>query len=117
METLFKNVSFAGVLNPGDVYVLMERENRVLNIGPMDLPYTVRSDDEIAKALNMTMFKLLTDYYDFKEFLGYDKVSENCFRFRIKAIDKSERKTIVYCFYLQRLMTFQETLIEVTKYL
>jgi len=117
METLFKDVSFAGVLRPGEVYLLTEHENRGLKMEPLEFLYSIRSDDEIARALDMTMFKLLKDYYDFKEFLGYDKVSKDCLRFRVKAIDKFERKNIVYPFYLQRLTTFQETLADVMKYL
>jgi len=108
MKTLFKNVSLTGVIRPGEVYTFTEDDDRGCGIDCLEYMYIIRSDDEIAPALDMEMFTILNDFYNFTTFLGHEKLSDDCHRFRVKAIPKSERKHIVYCFYLQRIMTFPE---------
>lgn len=104
---------FAGIIKPGEVYILTFEQDREGDPGPIEYIYTIGCPDEIPPAIEMEMGIVLIDLYEYREFLGVKMESENCFRLMLLCYDKEEEKEIHYEFYLHRIHTFGEMLINI----
>lgn len=104
---------FAGIIKPGEVYTLSFQGERGGDLGPIEFIYTIRSADEIPLAIEMEMDIILAELYEYKEFLGVKMESENCFQLMFLCFDKEKNTEIHYGFYLHRIHTFGEMLINI----
>jgi hypothetical protein len=102
----------AGIIKPGEVYILNEEDSSEGDPGPIEYLYTIRCTDEIAPAIEMEMDIVMAEYYEYKEFLGVKKECENCYRFTLLCYDKKEEKEIEYLIYLHRICAFEEMLVD-----
>ena len=110
MDFLLIGLSFKGIIRLGEVYIFSETKDRAYEMEPLDMAYVIQSDDEIAPALNMEIFDVMYGVYEFKKFIGYEQLTDDCYRFRMLCYEFRQRKRCVYTLYLHRVMKFCERL-------
>jgi hypothetical protein len=110
MHTVFQSLSVAGVIEPGQVYILCCESHKGLPAEPIELTFTIRSEHEILEALDMEMSIVLADWIELRKFLSIQKVCDDCHEFRMLCYDKESEHRIVFSLYLHRLRSFAEEL-------
>jgi small nuclear ribonucleoprotein (snRNP)-like protein len=115
MHTAFEGVSVAGVIEPGQVYILCCESRRGFPAESIESTFTVRSEHEILEALDMEMNIVLADWIELRKFLNIQKIGDNCHEFRMLCYDKESEHRIVYSLYLHRIRSFTEELYRISK--
>jgi hypothetical protein len=110
MQNLLEGISVEGIIKPGEIYVFTESEDRLDEIEGPDISYTIRSDDELMAALEMEVFTVLPDWYDIKEFIGWERISEDCYRFRFSCDPNEQSRKKIHSLYLHRMIRVSERL-------
>jgi len=109
MHTVFQSLSLAGVIEPGQVYILCES-----HIGfpaePIESTFTIRSEHEIREALDIQLNIVLAEWIELRKFHSIKKVCNDCHEFRMLCYDKESKRRIVFSLYLHRLRSFAEEL-------
>jgi hypothetical protein len=112
MNHLLKEISVAGIIKPGEIYVINETPDRGWDGRPIEYLYTITCAEEIRPALEMEM-AILAECYEIRRFLGQVNMSNDCHRFILLCSEKSKNREIEYSFYLHRLWSFQQKLASV----
>jgi hypothetical protein len=115
MHTAFQTLSVAGVIEPGQVYILSCESHRGLPADSIESTYTIRSEHEILEALDMEMNIVLADWIELRKFLSIQKVCDDCHEFRLLCYDKESEHRIVFSLYLHRIRSFTEELYRISE--
>jgi hypothetical protein len=115
MNSLLKDIPVSGIIEQGQCYVLDEFEGSMFLIEPIDCLYVITSEQEIVRALDMTMCIIFEEAYEVRAFLGCLKISRDCHQFKMRCFDKQEDTEIDYSLYLHRIRSFEEELARVTE--
>lgn len=110
MNELFKDIEVAGIVKPGSVYFFFEHSSRGQEIGPIEYACPIVSDCEILPAIEMVMCIMLAESYELRRFLGWRKLSDDCYKFSMLCYEFGEEREIEYYMYMHRLLTFEERL-------
>ena len=113
MKKLFEGVSLKGIVKPGEAYIFNEHQSTGYEPEPIDILYLIRSEDDLIQALEMELIIVLSDLYEIRKFLGFQKVTEDCYRFKALCYQKEDRKQVEYRIYLHRIKSFNERLARV----
>ena len=109
MHQFLNGVPTDGILAPGEVYIFTECESRACHIDPLHFSYVIKSEREVLPALEVELTSL-EDYYDFKDYTGCKRISDDCYVFRFQCLEKPDMKKKVYALYLHRMMSLQDVL-------
>ncbi len=115
MNSKFDGVSTAGIIKPGDLYIIYEQADRGWDPGPIEFIYAIRKDEDILAALDMELSIVMAEYYELKRFVGVTKISDDCHEFRMFIHDKEDDKDREWSLYLHRITPFEEKLEETKK--
>jgi hypothetical protein len=110
MHPNLNGITTEGLIRPDETYIITEFEERGHLVDPLDIMYIIKSEDEIVPALEMQMFIILKSFYDFKAYLGCEKMSDDCYAFKMQCVDKADEEDCICYLYLHRLTTFKERL-------
>jgi hypothetical protein len=110
MNSKFEGVSTAGIINPGDLYIIFEEPNRGGDPGPIDFIYAIRKDEDILPALDMEMCMMMAESYELIRFEGVTRISSDCHEFKMFVYDKEDDEEREWSLYLHRIVTFEEKL-------
>jgi hypothetical protein len=110
MHPALEGVSVAGLIKPGQVYILVEQSNSGFPAESIDSTYIVRTEREILEALDMQMSIVLADWYELRRFVGIRKICDDCHEFRMICYDMDMKERTIFSFYLHRLRSFSEEL-------
>jgi hypothetical protein len=111
MNKLFKEARVAGIIEPGHCYYLSPDSSREGDM-PMDQVYLIRRDEDIIPAIDMETCIVMECYQELLEFLGWERVSDISFVFRMRCYFKEEKEVGEYVLYIHRLKEFAEELEE-----
>jgi hypothetical protein len=111
MDTLFEGVSLAGIVEPGQFYMLFDSDCGSVE-GEIELMYFIRSEDELLETLRMEREIVLPALYTGIEFLGVRQVTKDRHLFSIFCINENDREVRRYLF-LQRLKPYDEMLVHI----
>jgi len=111
MNQLFENVDVSGIIAPGDCWVMtsVPSDGQDVILDDLDL---IQRDEDILPALDMVVCIVMEEYLVLLAFLGWERVSENSYVFRMRCYDKEEEKEVNHEQYLHRLPSFSERLAE-----
>ena len=116
MNKIFNDVSVAGILAPGQLYVLSEAPRDSLYPEPIEELFIIKNETEILIALDRIFGQMFADEYELVEFLGIRKVSDDCHEFKILGCLKKSEKNIMLSRYLNRVRSFEEFESEIERY-
>ena len=116
MQNLLNGICVKGIIKPGEIYVFTQSEDRLDEMEGPDISYTIQSDEELMAALEMEVFRVLPSWYNLKGFLGWEKLSDNCYQFRLSCHPSEYSKRTVYSLYLHRMIHVSERLEWVKRY-
>jgi hypothetical protein len=108
MKARFKPINETLNFNPGDIYILDERESRCYDPGPIEYMITVRSVDEIMPAIKLHFYIV---EYELRAFIGCAKLSDYSYELKMLSYDPDEGVK-KYSLFLHRIKTFNEILEE-----
>jgi hypothetical protein len=106
MESVLRPIDEGGIVNPGDIYILHDREEK-WDPGPIEYMYFIRGEEELMPALKREIEYIME--YTIFSFLGWTKISENCIEFLVSCYNPEEG-CIEYSIYLHRIRSLEETL-------
>jgi len=115
MNKIFDEVSVAGIVSPGDIYIFCDDQERGSAPGPLEYLYIIRNEKEILRALDMELCIVMAEYFEPIKFLGVRKVNASCHEFNMLCYDRKSNEELKYTLYLQRIQSFEESLIQVKK--
>jgi len=108
MNKIFNDVSVAGILVPGQVYVLSESQPDWIPTGPIEELFVIKSEAEILIALDMIYGQMFAEDYDLVEFSGIRKINDDCHEFRILCYDRKFEENVEFSQYVNRIRSFEE---------
>ena len=111
MHEVLNGVYIRGVVRSGQIYVFADFEDRGWSPEPLDWLYVIQWDADILPALDLELWAL-SELYEFKEYAGCEKRSDDCYEFRFSCLRKPEGTTKMYSIFLQRVMNCQEKLLK-----
>jgi len=110
MQKLLDGISLKEITKPVEIYVFTNSEDRFENMRGPALGYTIRSDEELITALEMEVYIVWATTYEFKEFMGWRRLSEDSYEFRLSCIPSEHYRRNVYSLYLHRIIKVNERL-------
>ena len=112
MNQVFSSISVSGIVKPGQVYILYENESRGYSPEPIEFLYTIRSDEEILRALDMEVCVVGAENWELRKFLGAREISGDCYELKFMVYVKDEECEKEQSMYLHRVLSFEEQLRE-----
>lgn len=109
MRQLFAGVSVAGILLPGEAYILVEERNEGMEPGSINSLYLIRTDNELLEALEFEYGTFYSEIFQLRKFLGWKKITADCCEFRSLCYDVEDRRNRVNKLYLHRIKSFKES--------
>jgi hypothetical protein len=113
MNKLFDCVSVVGIVVPGEIYIFSEKASPGWDPGPINYLYVIQKDEEVLPALEMEFCTVLAEVYEVKKFLGMRRLTDDCYEFTTRCLEKQLEQVENVCLYLHRVKTFEERLEEV----
>jgi hypothetical protein len=113
MNKLFDCVSVVGIVVPGEIYIFSEKASPGWDPGPINYLYVIQKDEEVLPALEMEFCTVLAGIYEVKKFLGMRRLTDDCYEFRTRCLEREVQEEEDCCLYLHRLRTFKERFDEV----
>ncbi len=110
MNNVFNEVSVAGIIEPGQLYIFDDGAHRGWSPEPIEYLFCIREDKEILPALDMVYCIILAEDYELIEFLAARKLNKNCHEFKVLLNEKDSGKKVKRSLYLHRIQTFNEYL-------
>lgn len=112
MSNVFDSIEFAGVVQPGQVYVLMNKGCDLVD--PRSL-YTIRTDHEIAAALFLDINIINGELLSVVGCSEAELIGGDTYMIKVLCLNKEEGRLVVVYFLLYRLKTFREKLSRTTE--
>lgn len=110
MNKLFEKAQVAGIIAPGECYILNDDSDGCRL--ELSILYLIRRDEDILPAIEMETCIVMEPYQDLLEFLGWERISEITYAFRMRCYFKEEAEVGEYTLYLHRVKEFVEELEE-----
>jgi hypothetical protein len=107
MNELFTNLCVAGLLRPGEVYLLSPWEDG-FESEPLSTLYVIRTEAELREAVIMEFQIITYDDRPIRKFLGVTKIRDDTFEFKCLLYRADEDAEFEFSFYLYRLRSFAE---------
>jgi len=107
MSNVFDCIKFATIVQPGQVFILMNKGCDLVD--PRSL-YTIRTDQEIAAALYLDINIINGELMSVVECSEAELIADDTYMIKVLCLNKEEGRLIVVYFLLYRLKTFREEL-------
>ena len=112
MNKIFNDVSVAGILVPGQVYILSESQSSLAPLESIEELFVIKREAEILISLDMMYGQMFAEDYELVEFLGIRKINDDCHEFRILCWDRKFKKNVERSQYVNRIRSFEEFVFE-----
>jgi|GEM_PF-7041431 len=107
MSNVFDCIKFASIVQPGQVFILMNKGCDLVD--PRSL-YTIRTDQEIAAALYLDINIINGELMSVVDCSEAEPIADDMYLIKVLCLNKEEGRLIVMYFLLYRLRTFREEL-------
>jgi hypothetical protein len=108
VNNIFATISYPGIIEPGQLYILDEHKGREYRALPIEELFFIRDERELLQALYLEFFVVGSDDYEVLEYLGMRKINKECYEFSIKYNEIRFDEEYIYTLYLHRIQTFAE---------
>lgn len=106
MKSIFPAGTAFEIVAPGEMYVVSDCSDRGYDAGPIEFMYVISSNEQVGPAVELE-FSYLDDY-TLKEYLGFEKIADGCFCFKVLFYNPIAEKDVVYERYLHRLQSLDK---------
>jgi hypothetical protein len=94
---------FEGVIVPGETYLLRSERKSLFETGSIENLYTIRSIDEMEAAIELEVDTLLSERFEYREFLDVRSLDDGRYMLRLWCHDKKRKRGVPFYLFLHRI--------------